>query len=103
MSNFNNIDLSFTGNYSLTKSISLASKAAFVDGFSDMQYPELYLAFPLEDSWKPVCIKVSQAQNHLSMTILDNPQDADNEDIVHQVKRILCLDVDGKGFIEIAQ
>lgn len=58
MSNLNRIDLLFTGNYSLAKSVSFAAKAAFVEGFFNAQIAELYLSFSLEVSWKPVCIKV---------------------------------------------
>ena len=97
------IILSFTGNYSLVKSISLAAKAAFIEGFSNPQIAEIYLAFPLEGSWKSVSVKVKEEPNQLTMTVLDNPENATIEAIEAQIKRILCLDVDGTAFTEVGK
>ena len=100
------IDLPFTGEFSLADSVSLAASTAFVqtsyleqnDGASAC----LDLALLLEGCWKSVFVRVEQGDGAVYARIVADPDKAQVEDVRAQLRRMLCLDVDGAGFAAVA-
>lgn len=101
MDNTEEIELGFTGEYSLAASVLLAARAWFVDEANGSAAEKLDLAFVLEGAWKPVGVRISQLGiDVLRAEILANPQGADVRDIQACLRRILSLDVDGRRFAQ---
>jgi DNA-3-methyladenine glycosylase II len=95
-----NVELQFTGEFSLAVSVNMAAKASFVEGFYG-QNEELELACLIENSWKTVGVRIIQENKKLTARIYDNPSNATTEEIQKQLERMLSLNIDGKGFSEI--
>lgn len=100
MENDNFINLEYTGNFSLAKSISMAAKASFVNDFNSGS-EALDLAILIEGTWKSVGVQITQQNKELLAQIFDNPFKATNMEIKEQLERMLCLTIDGKGFEEV--
>lgn len=96
------IDLRFTGDYSMAASVSLAGRAAFVGSPAGDDPGVLDLTFALEGSWATVSVRVHQDGGGVRASLLANPGGASREDVRAQLERILCLDVDGAGFADVA-
>ena len=80
MDNNYNIELQFTGEFSLSDSVNVAAKALFIEGFHG-QNEELDLACLLEDSWKAVDVRIVQQSKKLFARIYSNPSNAPNEEV----------------------
>ena len=80
MDNNYNIELQFTGEFSLSDSVNVAAKALFSEGFHG-QNEELDLAYLLEDSWKAVDVRIVQQSKKLFARIYSNPSNASNEEV----------------------
>ena len=97
------INLRFTGDYSLTESVTLAASAAFVEPLRVLENRAvLDLAFALEGSWNTVGVRVEQQGGKVHAQVLANPGAATTADVCAQLERMLCLDVDGAGFASVA-
>jgi DNA-3-methyladenine glycosylase II len=107
MSGTQSFDIPFTGDFSLSGSVTLAARAAFVESVSaadgTTQGETLDLVFPLENTWAPIAVSIVQADGKLHATLLANPAGARIESVVSELRRILSLDVDGITFRSIAK
>ena len=92
------VDLRHSGLFSLSDSVSLATRAAFVEA---MHGSRLELAFSLDGSWHPVAVSVEQTKERIRATILANPEHASMEEIRAQLERMLSLDVDATGLSDV--
>ena len=92
------VDLRYSGHFSLSHSVSLATRAAFVEG---MRGTRLELAFPLDGSWRPVAVSVEQTKERIRATIFANPGHAKVEEVRAQLERMLSLDVDATGLSDV--
>lgn len=92
------IRLSFTGEYSLQPSVSLAATAMFVGTLHD---GGLDLAFPLEGSWKTVGVRIEESNKTINATVFFNPGSATQVEIKAKLEQMLSLNVDGAGFQKI--
>jgi DNA-3-methyladenine glycosylase II len=99
MRNYEVVDLHYSGDFSLADSVSLATRAAFVEA---MRGKTLDLAFPLEGSWRPVAVAVEQSDHRVSATVLANPEHATVDEIRAQLERMLSLDIDGSTYSDVA-
>ena len=86
----------------------LAASTRFLEGFAPANRPDaatepglLRLAFPAETGWAPVGAAVRQRNGSVTVELTgdggDHPAAAD------QVARILSLDVDGSGFLDVGR
>jgi DNA-3-methyladenine glycosylase II len=102
MLNTTSFELRFTGDYSLANSVAMAVRAAFVGGFrqqdNDGGREVLDLVFPIEGSWSPVGVSVSQHGPNLTAEVIGNPDGVATETIRQRLEHMLALDVDGEGF-----
>ena len=102
MSTPQSFTLRFTGDYSLSASVTLAAGAAFVDKLYGGPAGEtLDLALLLEDSWHTVGVRVDQPQGQLRACVLANPGQATSTDVRAQLERLLSLDTDGTDFAAV--
>ena len=102
MSTPQSFTLRFTGDYSLSASVTLAAGAAFVDKLYGGPADEtLDLALLLEDSWHTVGVRVDQPQGQLRACVLANPGQAMTTDVRAQLERLLSLDTDGTDFAAV--
>lgn len=86
----------------------LTASARFLEGFAPAaranaatQPGELRLAFPVAPSWRPVGVLIRQPVpgGQLRLAVSGEPSDVD--DAVTAVRRILSVDIPGKGFRDI--
>jgi DNA-3-methyladenine glycosylase II len=86
---------------------SLAAAARFTEGFPAGQgggdNARLDLAFPADDDWTTVGVRVGEDRTGLLAEIVANPGSVALGQIRGQVERILSLDVDGTGFPAVAE
>lgn len=102
------VDLEFTGDYDFVASAALAARASFVEPLRDgaagaATRRVLDLAFPLEGSWQPVGVRVSERVESVRAELVANPGEASLSDVRHQLRRIFSLDVDAKGFPAVGE
>lgn len=104
MHSSNQIELPFTGDYALCDSVSLAARASFVRDIRRHANGEpgtFDLVFQLEGPWSTVGARVEQCDGRVCAALLANPDGASAENISAQLRRILCLDVDGAAFNKV--
>jgi DNA-3-methyladenine glycosylase II len=86
---------------------SLTAAARFTEGFPAGQggghNARLDLAFPAENDWTTVGVRVTADCTELLADIVANPGALPLERIRSQIERILSLDVDGTGFQAVAE
>jgi DNA-3-methyladenine glycosylase II len=86
---------------------SLAAAARFTEGFAAGQggghNARLDLAFPAENDWTTVGVRVTADRAELIADIVANPGALPLNAIRSQVERMLSLDVDGTDFPAVAQ
>jgi DNA-3-methyladenine glycosylase II len=107
MSSLQSFDIPFNGDFSLSGSVTLAARSAFVEGMrtadGNYEYESLDLVFSLENGWKSVAVRIFQFDGQLHATLLANPQGAKVDDIRLALQRILSLDGDGIGFQNLGE
>jgi DNA-3-methyladenine glycosylase II len=87
----------------------LTASARFLEGFTPAARPDaagepgsLRLAFPVDGSWQHAGVLIRQrAPGSVEVSVAVSEEVA--EAVVHQVRRILSLDVDGSGFSAIGR
>lgn len=94
------------GPYNFAASVSMAAKASFVEPLREVPTDAgprrvLDLAFPLEGSWQPLAVRVSQDGDSVWAEVCGNPADVAHDEIRDQLRRIFALDVDGERFAQI--
>lgn len=93
------LDLHFTGDYSLAESVALAARAAFVDDLCPIEgstnASALDLAFPVEGSWSTVGVRVVEREGAIRATLFGNPDKVPATMIQTQLERMFSLDCDG--------
>src|SRR5829696_1548106 len=83
---------------------SLAASTRFLEGFTPAAYrgsPDggpLRLAFPVEGSWRTAGVAVRQQPDG---TVLADVAGNVPDGLMAQLARILSLDVDGSGFLDV--
>lgn len=94
-------DLKFQGPFDL------AASTRFLEGFAPAaaapgEPGRLRLAFPVAPSWRPAGVLVQQRapDDPVRARVFADPSDVDA--VVSQVRRILSLDVDARGFAAVA-
>jgi DNA-3-methyladenine glycosylase II len=88
---------------------SLAASSRFLEGFAPAAHPggngelpgHLHMAFPVEGSWEAVAVCATQDPDGAIRVQAHGT--ADRDAVRRQVERILSLDVDGTGFVEVGR
>lgn len=97
------VELRFTGEFSLARSVSIAMKAAFV---SDVRgAPDtLEVVFRLEGSWSAVAVRLEQREDggRVRAHVLADPAGSERHDVRAQLERVLALDTDGAALNDVA-
>ena len=84
----------------------MAASARFLEGFTPAAYAaptavhHLHMAFAVEKTWEPVGVCVRQEGDDI---VGDIYGEADTASVRAQVERILSLDVDGSGFLDVGR
>jgi DNA-3-methyladenine glycosylase II len=87
---------------------SLRASSRFVEGFpagqgGSTEGTHLDLAFPVDGSWQPVGVRISQDDRGVHATLAHDPDGAGLATVEREVTRILSLDVDGSGFAAVGE
>ena len=96
----NCIILEYSGEFSLAKSIALAAKASFIEGFV-IDSSIVDLAILIESSWKSLGIRLFQENDKVTVQVFDNPDKASSIEIKNHLERILSLNIDATNFVTI--
>jgi hypothetical protein len=76
MENSDFINLEYTGDFSLVKSVKMSAKSAFANDISTDK--KLNLAILIENSWKSVGVQITQNGKKLVAQIFDIPSNTTN-------------------------
>lgn len=93
------IDLPYSGQFSLPRSVSSARDAAFVKPTSDDE--SLEMALCLDDSWHPVGARVEQDADGRVRAFVSSSGATPIDDVRRHLGRVLSLDTEGSGFAEV--
>jgi DNA-3-methyladenine glycosylase II len=100
-------DIPFSGDFSLSGSMRLAARASFVDGMRTTEggdeHDAFDLVFPIENSWQPVAVRVTQVDGKLRGKFLANPEGAKVENVCSELRRIFSLEADGVDFQNVGK
>jgi DNA-3-methyladenine glycosylase II len=96
----NDMQLDYTGDFSLALSVSSAKKASFIDGIYSGNN-ELDVAILIEGCWKTIGVRLKQQDKKVFAQIFANPDQATNQEIKQQLERMFSLNTDADGFAEI--
>ncbi|MFC4004744.1 DNA-3-methyladenine glycosylase family protein [Prauserella oleivorans] len=89
------------GDFDLDASAWFAATIAPTIERADREPGTLRLAFPVERAWEPVGVYLHARTPRLLEVTVDGPP-ASADEAMHQVRRILSLDVDASGFADVA-
>lgn len=102
MAKLEELDLHFTGDFSLAQSVCLAARAAFIDNVRPLEGTTdasvLDLAFPVDGSWSTIGVRVAEGDGQLRATVYANPDKVSANRIRTQLERMLSLDSDGADY-----
>lgn len=103
MTTHDSIDLRYTGEYSLTTSVTAAAQSGFAPGMSGDGRTVLDLALLLDERWAPVGVRLVQDRRGVRAAVVANPSAVPLADVRDQLERILSLDHDGERFADVSR
>jgi 3-methyladenine DNA glycosylase/8-oxoguanine DNA glycosylase len=94
--------LPHSGRYSLAASAVAARRSSFLDADASAAgaVDAVSTAVLMDDTWKPVALRLEQGEAGVAVTVLDDPTGVGTVRIHRQVRRMLSLDGDGVAFEE---